>query len=121
MRTLLLVALGGATGSTFRYLVSTYVPKLAVLGQVPVGTLLVNVAGGFLIGVLAGGKSISAELRYLLVVGFLGGFTTFSAFSWDTTNLATDGHPRCALLNAGLTIVLTLLATWAGYRLRSVQ
>jgi CrcB protein len=83
-----------------------------------VATLTVNVVGGLLIGLLAGGQHLSQELRGLLVVGVLGGFTTFSAFSWDTAGLATGGHPRCALLNVGLTVCLTLAGTWVGMRLR---
>lgn len=119
MKQLLFVATGGALGSSCRYLIGAWAPRCLLGSQVPVGTLLVNVVGALVIGWLAGGSSLSAGMRHVLVVGFLGGFTTFSAFSWETSSLATGGHPRCALLNVGLTLVLTLAAAWAGSRLRA--
>lgn len=119
VRQLLCVALGGALGSSCRYLVGAWSPKGLLGTQVPTGTLVVNVVGALIIGWLAGGTTLPAPWRHVIVVGFLGGFTTFSAFSWDTTSLATGGHLRCALLNVGLTVSLTLVAAWAGARLRS--
>lgn len=121
MKELLFVALGGALGSSCRYLVGAWAPKCLIGSQVPAGTLLVNAVGAFIIGWLMGGSQLSPTLRHVLVVGFLGGFTTFSAFSWETSSLATGGHPRCALLNVALTLVLTLVAAWSGARLRGVQ
>jgi fluoride exporter len=118
VRQALLVALGGALGTTSRYLVGTWVPHVLPGSSIPLSTLAVNVVGGFLIGLLAGGQHFSQEVRGMIVVGFLGGFTTFSAFSWDTAGLATGGHPRCALLNVALTVCLTLAGTWLGMRLR---
>ncbi|MCE5238927.1 fluoride efflux transporter CrcB [bacterium] len=120
MRQLLFVAFGGAFGSSCRYLVGLFAPRCLPGTQVPVGTLIVNVVGALVIGWLAGGTTLPAHWRHVLVVGFLGGFTTFSAFSWDTTAMATGGHVRCALLNVGLTVVLTLAAAWTGARLRSL-
>jgi CrcB protein len=107
MTSLLLVAAGGAAGSVLRYLV----------GQVvvfPLGTMAVNVIGSFVIGIawvtLAG-----RDAAYLLLVtGFLGGFTTFSAFSLDTFRLVEDGRMVGALGYAGGTVVLSLAACLAG-------
>lgn len=121
MRQVLLVALGGAFGSTFRYLVATAAPRCLPGSQVPTGTLVVNVVGALAIGWLAGGTALPGPWRYILVVGFLGGFTTFSAFTWDTCSLATGGHMRCAVLNLGLTFALTLAAVWAGLKLRGTM
>ncbi len=89
---LLLVALGGAAGSVLRYLVS--VAALAVLGPAfPWGTLAVNILGSAAIGVAAA-SGIEGHQRLLLVTGFLGGFTTFSAFSLEAVTL----HERSPLL-----------------------
>ena len=82
---LLLVALGGALGSVARYLVSTM--AIAQLGAgFPWGTLGVNVLGSAAIGIAAG-LGVQGEARLLIVTGFLGGFTTFSAFSLETSAL----------------------------------
>jgi len=90
---LLLVALGGATGSVVRYLVS--VLALAWFGAgFPWGTLMVNILGSAAIGVAAG-AGLEQQARLLLVTGFLGGFTTFSAFSLETGALL-DRSPALA-------------------------
>jgi len=83
-----------------------------------VGTLAVNVLGGFLIGLLAAhtvfGLNRHPSLRTTLVVGCLGGFTTFSAFSLETFHMAAGGDHSRALLNALGNVVLALAATWLG-------
>jgi CrcB protein len=92
---LLLVALGGAAGSVLRHLLS--VLALGALGAgFPWGTLAVNVLGSGAIG-LAAGLGLQGEGRLLLVTGFLGGFTTFSAFSLETATLAERSLPLAAL------------------------
>lgn len=120
MKAVLCVALGGAAGSVCRYLIGTAATATLPGSQVPLSTMLVNVLGAFVIGYLAGGTQLQGHWRHVLVVGFLGGFTTFSAFSWDTTNLACTGHPRCALTNVLLTLALTLLAAWLGAKARAL-
>lgn len=120
MKDVLFVAVGGAAGSVCRYLMGNVATATLPGSQVPSSTMIVNVLGAFLIGFLAGGTTMPAHWRHVLVVGFLGGFTTFSAFSWDTTNLATNGHPRCALINMVLTLTLTLLAAWLGAKARTL-
>lgn len=85
MSSLALVAIGGAAGSVLRYLTS--VLALAWLGPAfPWGTLAVNAAGSLVIGAMAG-ADVEGQARLLLVTGFLGGFTTFSAFSLEATML----------------------------------
>lgn len=100
MKIILLVALGGAIGSVARYLVG----KAALLlwgADFPWGTLIVNVLGCFLMGLLAGilahYAELSQEVRSFLLIGVLGGFTTFSAFSLDLVTL----YQRGAWMNAG--------------------
>ena len=114
---LLYVALGGATGSVARALVAWALPS-----RFPWATLLINVAGSLLIGWLMarlGSLEQAAVPRWhsLLVVGFCGGFTTFSSFSWQTLDQMLHGHWVAAVANVLLSVTLCLLAVWAGYRL----
>ncbi len=108
MERLLWVCLAGAVGTGTRYLVALWAGE-RFGAQFPWGTLLVNVAGCFLIGlVMQLALSLSAfpvNLRFALTTGFLGGLTTYSSFTWETTRLVQDGTPSAALLNFGLTTV----------------
>ncbi|MBN9033919.1 MAG: protein CrcB [Rhizobiales bacterium 63-7] len=112
-----LVAAGGAVGSVARYLVGVW--SVRVLGLAfPWGTLIVNLVGSFAIGLLAEliarRFNASMELRLLLVTGFLGGFTTFSAFSLDTIALYERGQVTTAAVYVLASVVLSLAATFAG-------
>lgn len=114
---LLWVALGGAAGSVSRALVG-----LALAGRFPWATLLVNVTGSLLIGWLmarAGGAEAAASARMinLLAVGFCGGFTTFSTFSWQTLDQMLKGQWAAAAANVLLSVTLCLVAVWLGFRL----
>ena len=113
---LFLIALGGAVGSVLRYLIGGAVQRSSASGY-PVGTMFVNVAGCFLIGVFVRyllNMQTSAELRALLVVGFCGGFTTFSTFSFETVGLIEGGeYTRAATYIVG-SVILCLMATFAG-------
>ena len=115
---LIWVALGGAGGAVARFLVSTlfFVP-----GQFPWPTLVINIAGSLGIGLLWGlyGQHgwFEAWGRYLLVVGFLGGFTTFSAFSLETVGLVEGGRITAATAYVLASLVGCVLAAWAGQRL----
>lgn len=113
----ILVAAGGAVGSVARYLVGVW--SIRMLGLAfPWGTLIVNLVGSFAIGLLteliARRFNASMELRLLLVTGFLGGFTTFSAFSLDTIALYERGQVSTAAIYVLASIVLSLAATFAG-------
>ena len=112
------VALGGALGAVLRYLAVTSAARLFGV-QFPYGTLAVNVIGSFLIGiivVLFQSRYPQAEgLRNLLVVGVLGGFTTFSAFSLDTLLLFSNGEHGKALLNVLLNVLLYIAAAAIGF------
>jgi CrcB protein len=107
---LLLVCAGGAIGSGARYLVATWAARSLGAGF-PHGTLLVNVSGSFLIGLLfaaSAGRAGADELRLLLGAGVLGGYTTFSSFSAETLALAASGRPAAAAVNVGANLVLGL-------------
>jgi CrcB protein len=120
MRVLLWIGCGGALGAVLRYAVSVGCQRLAG-GVFPVGTLTVNVGGclliGFLGALLSGPFLLRDELRLGLLVGVLGGFTTFSTFGWETFALLNDGEWSRAALNMVASNVLGLAALWLGYRL----
>lgn len=115
---LLWIALGGALGSVLRALVGH-----AFTGsRFPWGTLLINAAGSLLIGwLMARLGSLepqpAARLQSLLVVGFCGGFTTFSTFSWQTLDQMLRGQWLAASINVLLSVTVCLLTVWIGYRL----
>lgn len=115
---LLWIALGGALGSVLRALVGH-----ATSGaRFPWGTLLVNAAGSLLIGwLMARLGSLepepAARLQSLLIVGFCGGFTTFSTFSWQTLDQLLRGQWLAAALNVLLSLTVCLVTVWLGYRL----
>ena len=120
MKYLLFIALGGATGAVSRYLLADWVHQLWE-GRWPMGTLLVNMAGSFAIGVifvLLERQVIHQDWRGVLMVGFLGAFTTFSTFSLESIAMFESGHTAHALgymaasailcvVMAGLSIQLT--------------
>ena len=117
MKQVLAIAVGGALGSVLRFWMSGWVAGMLGRGF-PYGTLLVNVSGsllmGFLYVVLIDKFNASTEWRALLLIGLLGGFTTFSSFSMETFNLIEAGEILKALGNVILSISVCLAATWLG-------
>ena len=114
---LFLVAFGGAFGSMARYLVTRY-SALTFGTGFPWGTVIVNLVGSFLIGFLSAvilAKSANPDpWRLLIVTGFLGGFTTFSAFSLDVIDLMTRGAYGSALAYIALSVAPGIIATFLG-------
>lgn len=116
MRAFLAVAAGGAVGSVLRYAVADPLNRRAS----PWGTVLVNLVGSFLIGVVVGWYSergTDSLLRVFLGVGVLGGFTTFSTWTAETLALLEDGRVAAGLLNAAAPTVAGLLAAALGLAL----
>ena len=111
---ILLVALGGAVGSVARYLMASAIQKSSGL-EFPLGTVLVNILGCFLIGLLyvwlVARSDPRHELRVLLMVGVMGGFTTFSSFSLETVTLFMNGSYGTAALNVGVSVIACLAGT----------
>lgn len=129
MHPMLLVFLGGGAGSLCRYLVALGALRLAarpapagarsVPWEALSGTLAVNLIGCLLIGLAWGrfGPVMREELRLALVVGFLGGFTTFSALGWETLTLTERGHPALAVAYAAASLLLGWTLAWIGHRI----
>jgi fluoride exporter len=120
--TWLLVGLGGALGSIARHGLNHVIHQRDLSSTFPIGIFAINVLGSAVIGVIAGliasGRwSATYEARVFLLVGLLGGFTTFSSFSLDTLALIRDGHSGQAVLNIVGQVGLSLVGVWAGFRL----
>lgn len=116
MTNILAIACCGALGCVSRYLMASLVNRLAG-PSFPYGTLAVNVIGAFLIGLimdLSLRTTVSPVLRLALTTGFLGGFTTFSTFSYETFRLLEEGELLLATLNVGGSVALCLAGTWLG-------
>ena len=120
MGTYIWVAIGGAIGTTGRYFLSGVAARL--IGETfPWGTLFINVTGSFIIGFFAtltgpnGRLYVGSTARQLVMTGICGGYTTFSSFSLQTLNLASDGEWFRAGANIGLSVALCLIAVWAGF------
>lgn len=123
LRTLLLVGIGGAGGSILRYLVSFYTQK-SVSSGFPYGTLVVNLLGCLLIGLIFGVSErfqwFSEEWRMFLAVGFCGGFTTFSAFALENVKLLQAGNYSFFLLYTSISILLGLFAVVGGMAIAKI-
>lgn len=123
IRNILLIGIGGFIGSVARYFVSLL--NLSInFYSIPVGTLLVNVIGSFIIGFLTGiaekSTILTAEWRLFLMVGLCGGFTTFSSFANENLVLLHNGQIFSLLLYTGLSIFIGFLAVWLGYALTNL-
>ena len=118
IKNILLIGLGGFVGSIARFLVSRLNNRVDWL-SIPIGTLVVNVAGSFLIGFLIGisekSPILTVELRMFLMVGLCGGFTTFSSFTGENLMLMRNGQFLPLFLYTGLSILLGFAAVYFGY------
>jgi CrcB protein len=114
------VAAGGAFGSVVRLVLGGAIQQRSGTGF-PVGTLIINVTGSLLLGLLMeyslATPAISREIRAMLTTGFCGGYTTFSTFSYETARLIQEGEYRRALLYAGLSGLVSLAGSFAGLAL----
>jgi len=117
LRTIFLVAIGGATGSVLRYLTSVVVQKYYA-HVFPLATLITNVIGCLLIGIIVGWLSKNqmndSNLKWLLVTGFCGGYTTFSAFGLENVTLLQNGNSGWAFLYIATSVIVGLAAVWGG-------
>ena len=119
MVNVLLVGAGGFIGSIARYLLGGWVQRVLDNPWLPWGTFVINVLGCLIIGLLAGlsdtRQSITPEARLFLMIGILGGFTTFSSFGLETFRLLQDGQWIASAANAAGSVVAGLVAVWLGF------
>ena len=119
MSNLVLVAFFGAIGSLFRFILIQITPKITFI-NFPIGTVIVNLIGSFLIGIVASlfeKQLLSNELRSFIVFGFLGGFTTFSAFTYEVFNLLKTGNYLNLFIYLFLSIIVSLILFYIGYKI----
>ena len=121
MTNYLAVLAGGAFGTGLRYFLSTFIYSMIKGPTFPYANLVINVSGSFVIGVLtelfAERVLVSPIVRVAVLTGILGGYTTFSSFSFETYSLLRDGEMWRAILNAVGSVLLGLIAVWLGVRL----
>jgi fluoride exporter len=113
----LMVGVGGFLGSVLRFWLGSFIGG-RLGARFPYGTFVINVTGSFLIGMivalLAAKAHWSPNWRYLIPIGFIGGYTTFSTFEFETLRLAQDGQMLMAILNVTLSVVVGFVGVWAG-------
>ncbi len=117
IKQIIIVAIGGAAGSILRYLATIFSVKF-YSNNFPLATFIVNILGCLLIGIFIGlferTGNFNENLRLLLITGFCGGFTTFSAFSSENMSLMQNGNTFLAITYIGLSVIIGLLAVWFG-------
>jgi CrcB protein len=120
IRAVLIVGLGGAIGSMLRYLTSVFVAKYYA-NAFPLATFIVNIIGCFIIGLLAGflakSQFASQEIKWFLITGLCGGYTTFSAFSYENIQLIETNNFPIAFANIVGSVFVGLIAVWLGLML----
>lgn len=120
MRTLLLIGVGGMFGSIARYLTGQLFNRY-FSDPLPVGTLVVNIVGAFLVGVIIGMgeryRWFTEPWHFFLAVGFCGSFTTYSTFAYENYTLIKQGHVSTLFFYISISLVVGTLLAWAGYML----
>ncbi len=118
MKVFLLVGAGGFIGAVLRFWLTAWLFRIFDRPWFPAGTLAVNLLGCFFLGILAGlaeqRRVFDPQIRLFVFVGSLGGFTTFSAFAYETATLLRDDRLLGAWLNVGLQVFLGVTAVWLG-------
>lgn len=124
MLDIVIIGMGGFIGSVFRYLFSVKVQQFFAGNMFPLGTMVVNITGCLIIGLISGFSEnvvlLSPRTRFFLITGVLGGYTTFSAFGNETFNLIRENEIILALLNVGIQVIVGVIAVWLGYILSKI-
>jgi CrcB protein len=118
MTKLALIFLGGGLGSVLRYLISHYTAQ-SVKSGIPFGTLVVNIIGSLLFGLIIGyfhkNQGLGQQMVFLLTIGFCGGFTTFSTFSYENFLMIKEGQFGAMFIYTLVSVTLGIAAVWAGW------
>lgn len=118
MRNLIYIFLGGGFGSIIRFLISTSTQKLWNINSFPMGTFVVNISGCLLIGILSAYfLKVDSALKYLLITGLCGGYTTFSTFSAENFSLWQNGNYDILILYIISSIIIGLTMVFVGFQL----
>jgi CrcB protein len=116
LKTIFFIAIGGAVGSILRFLVSQIVSKFWT-GNFPLATFIVNVLGCLMIGFFVGittKNNLDNGLKWLLITGLCGGFTTFSTFSMENITLLQNNHFTTAFIYIISSVIISILSVWLG-------
>ncbi|WP_312083092.1 fluoride efflux transporter CrcB [Epilithonimonas hominis] len=117
MKNLIYIFLGGGTGSLLRFLISNYTQKLWNINSFPLGTFLVNISGCFLIGCLSAYfLKIDNSLKYLLITGLCGGYTTFSTFSAENFSLYENSNYNMLIFYSLFSLFIGILMVFLGFQ-----
>jgi CrcB protein len=118
VKEILIIGAGGFLGAVLRYVAVLSMQVFKTKHNIPLGTLLVNVVGCLLIGVLAvlaeNSRILTPDTRNFLIVGILGAFTTFSTFGYESMTMLKNGLTTAFALNIGLQLALGFFAVWLG-------
>ncbi len=112
----LIVGVGGFVGAIARYMIGTYIGSRFGI-RFPYGTFVINISGCFLVGfivTLLARTTASQYWRYLIPIGFIGAYTTFSTFEYETLRAVQDGQITAGLLNVVFSVVVGFAAVWVG-------
>ncbi|MDR2205995.1 MAG: fluoride efflux transporter CrcB [Flavobacteriaceae bacterium] len=118
MKTIFYIFVGGGLGSVLRFLISNFTQKLWNISTFPMGTLVVNITGCFAVGIFSSYfLKVDSGLKFLLITGFCGGYTTFSAFSAENYSLWQSGNYFTLILYILLSLLLGFLAVVLGFQI----
>lgn len=121
MKSIFLIGIGGFIGSILRYLVTIWSQNLFKEFSFPLGTLIVNITGCLLLGLLNGfaenHQFFNSQVRLFMFVGILGSFTTFSTFGYETIEMMQNGDSFKAMLNITIQVIVGLFAAFIGFQI----